>query len=133
MLDKENRLKAARLIQEFRQGSITNYEFADAFPRSNDKAIQAISSMLWFSYDDVREHRLTGKRSLTAEGEMLVDRCILFLNTNLEYTGKTNFIDFLAPVKKLYRWATRNREPLMSPHWPFDSEAQLTDHERLSK
>lgn len=133
MLDKENRLKAARLIQEFRQGYITNYQFVDAFPRSEDKAIQAISSMLWFSYDDVREHRLTGKRALTAEGEMLIDRCILFLNTNLEYTGKTNFVDFLAPMKKLYRWGTRNREPLIASHWPFDSQGQLADHNRLSK
>jgi hypothetical protein len=133
MLDKENRLKVASLIQDFRQGRVTNDEFVAAFPRSQDKAIQAISSMLWFCYDDVHEHRLTGKHALTAEGEMLVDRCVLFLNTNLEYTGTTNFIGFLAPVRKLWRWATRNREPAIAPSWPFDSQAQLTDHERLVK
>ena len=133
MLDKENRLKAATLIQDFRQGRITNDEFVAAFPRSQDRAIQAISKMLWFCYDDLREHRLTGKHALTAEGEMLVDRCILFLNTNLEYTGKTNFVDFLAPVKKLYRWATRNRGPLIASYWPFDSQGQLADHNKLSQ
>jgi hypothetical protein len=55
------------------------------------------------AYDDLHEHCLTGKHALTSEGEMLVDRCILFLNTNLEYMGEINFISFLAPIKKLWR------------------------------
>lgn len=133
MLDRENRLKAANLIQAFRQGHVTNNEFIATFPRSQDKAIRAINSMLWFCYDDLHEHRLIGKQALTAEGELLVDRCILFLNTNLEYTGKTNFVDLLAPVRKLWRWATQNREPAISPCWPFESQEQLTDHEKLVK
>ncbi len=131
MLDKESRLKAANLIQSFRQGRITNDEFVAAFPRSQDKAIQAIGSMLWSCYDDLHEHRLSDKHALTAEGELLVDRCILFLNTSLEYSGKTNFTDFLAPVRKLWRWTTQNREPAMAPCWPFESQEQLVDHERL--
>jgi hypothetical protein len=83
MMDKASRLKAANLIQDFRQGKITNDEFVRAFPRSDDKAVKAIGSMLWFCYDDLHEHRLIGKHALSADGEMLVDRCILFLNTDL--------------------------------------------------
>jgi hypothetical protein len=133
MLDKENRLKVANLIQAFRHRRITNDEFVAAFPRSQDKAIQAIGSMLWFCYDDLHEHRLSDKRALTAEGELLVDRCILFLNTSLEYSGKTNFTDLLAPVRKLWRWTAQNREPAIAPCWPFGSQRQLTDHEKLVK
>jgi hypothetical protein len=101
MVDKENRLKAASLIQAFRQGGITNDQFVHAFPHSHDQAIQAISSMLWFCYDDLHVHRLAGKHALTVEGETMVDRCILFLNTNLEYSGETNFASLLAPLKKI--------------------------------
>jgi hypothetical protein len=50
-----------------------------------------------------------------------------------EYAGKTDFIDLLAPVRKLWRWATRNREPAIASCWPFDNQAELTDHERLIK
>jgi hypothetical protein len=133
MVDTKNRLKAASLIQDFREGSITNDEFVSAFPRSQDKAIQAISSMLWFSYDDLHEHHLTGKHALTVEAEKLVDRCILFLNSNLEYSGQTSFISFLGPLKKFWRWARRNREPAIGPWWPFDDHAQIKEYERHVK
>ena len=132
-MDRASRLKAANLIQDFRQGKITNDEFIHAFPRSDDKAIQAINSMLWFCYSDLREHRLTGKHALTVEREMLVDRCILFLNSDFEYSGQTTFISFLAPLKKFWRWARRNREPAIGPWWPFDDQAQIKEYERLAK
>jgi hypothetical protein len=133
MVDTENRLKAASLIQDFRDGNITNEEFVSAFPRSEDKAIQAIGSMLWFCYDDLHEHRLTGKHALTVEGEKLVDRCILFLNTNLEYFGETGFTSILAPVKKFWRWSKRHREPAIGTWWPFNDHAQLKEYEKARK
>ena len=133
MVDKQSRLKAATLIQDFKRGSITNDEFVAIFPRSDDAAIGAIRSMLWFCYDDLREHHLTGNYALTEEGEQLFDRCILFLKTDLEYHGRTNLVSIPASLERFWRWLTRNPEPAIAPWWPFESQAEMTDSERLKK
>ena len=133
MVDKHSRLKALNLIHDFKHGVITNDEFVTAFPRSNDAAIGAIGSMLWFCYDDLRQHRLTGKWALTLEGEKLFDRCILFLKTDLEYYGPANLASISMALKRLWRWLTRNSEAVITPWWPFENEALLVDSERRLK
>jgi hypothetical protein len=109
--DKPKRLEAAALIQEFFEGRLTNFGFADRFPRSSDKALLAIHSVLWFVYDELREHRLEGKHKLTEEGRDIFQRCILFLSTELEYTGIENFVDLAAPFKRLWYWISRKPKP----------------------
>jgi hypothetical protein len=131
MVDKQSRLKAAKLIQDFKNGGITNDEFVVAFPRSDDPAIVAIRSMLWCSYDDLREHRLTGKWALSEQGVKLFDQCILFLKTDLEYIGQTKFVSLLEPLRRLWRWVTRTPKQMIPPWWPFESQAQMVDSERL--
>jgi hypothetical protein len=129
MVDTQSWLKAAKLIQDFKRGRITNDEFVAGFPNSPDTAIGAIRSMLWFCYDDLREHRLTGKWALTEEGERLFDRCILFLKTDFEYHGRANLGSIPASLDRFWRWVTRNPEPAIAPWWPFESQAQATDTE----
>jgi hypothetical protein len=131
MVDRHNRLQASNLIQAFKSGLVTNDEFVAAFPRSGDAAIRAIRSMLWLCYDDLREHRLTGKWALTGYGEKLFNRCVLFLKTDLEYYGPENLLSFRESFKRLWHWLTRNSEPAIAPWWPFESQAQMTDSERL--
>ena len=55
----------------------------DDWPHSNrlDRGLNAVHSMLWFTYDDVRKHKLNPSPDMLA----LYDRCILFLKTDLEY------------------------------------------------
>lgn len=131
MVDKQSRLKTANLIQDFKHGVITNDEFVAGFPRSNDAAIGAIRSVLWFCYDDLREHRLTGKWALTVEGEKLFDRCILFLKTDLEYHGPANLASIPMALERLRRWLTRNSEPVITPWWPFRNQELMLHSERL--
>ena len=133
MVDKQSRLKAANLVQDFKSGRITNDEFVAAFPSSDDAAIMAIRSMLWFCYDDLREHRLTGKWALTDDGENLFNRCILFLKTDLEYCGRKNLASISASLERWWRWLTRKSEPAIAPWWPFEIQAQIADSERLAK
>ena len=131
MVDKQSRLKAAKLIQDFKSGLVTNDEFVAAFPHSDDPAIRGIRSMLWFCYDDLRVHRLTSKWALTDYGEQLFNRCILFLKTDIEYYGPENLLSFPESFKRFWHWLTRNPEPAIAPWWPFESQAQVTDSERL--
>jgi hypothetical protein len=60
---------------------ITNFEYDERYPRSDDPALFAIYSMLWFAYSDVRKHRMDGKYALSSEGRQVVENCILFLRT----------------------------------------------------
>lgn len=133
MVDRQSRLRAANLIQDFQPAAITNDELVDTFPRSPDRAIVAIRSMLWFCYDDLREHRLTGKWALTKEGEELFERCILFLKTDLEYCGRENLAGIFASLERWWRWLTRNPEPAIAPWWPFETQAQMADAGHLVK
>jgi hypothetical protein len=126
MVDKPKRMEAARLIEDFLSCRITNFEYADRYPRSDDPALFAIHSMLWFAYSDVREHRMDGKHELRSEGRQLVEHCILFLNSEFEYHGQRNFVSLSAPFKRIWRKLRGRTEPeLISPVWPFDAPEQL--------
>jgi hypothetical protein len=131
MVDKQTRLQAASLIRDFKSGRITNDQFAVGFPRSGDRAIGAINSMLWFYYDDLRTHRLTGKWSLSEERAQLFDRCALFLPTDLEYHGEANFVSIFAPFQRLWFSLTRKPEPKIDLScWPFDNQTQMESSKR---
>lgn len=53
--------------------------------KESDPALGEIFLQLWFLYCDVKEHKLTGKHELTVENRASVERCNLFLSTNLEH------------------------------------------------
>jgi hypothetical protein len=95
MVDIEKRKQALELLREYRCGEITNMQFSDKFlslASSPDPALKAINQLLWFTYDDVREYRLTGERIPSSEINELFDRCELFLESGLEYRGSKRFI-----------------------------------------
>jgi len=83
--------------------------------------------VLWFAYDDIREHRLQEKHALTDEARDAFERCVLLLRIDIEYSGPASFVSLTAPFKRVWKWLLRkkeHREPL-SPVWPFDSTEQL--------
>lgn len=86
MVNREKRMIATGLIRRFASAEITNDEFVEAFPRDKaDPALKAIDECLWYCYDDLQTHTLTGKHALTAEGQELFVRCCTFLESDLEY------------------------------------------------
>jgi hypothetical protein len=119
-------MEAAKLIEDFLSSRITNFEYADRYPRSDDPSLFAIHSMLWFAYSDVREHRMDGKHALSSEERQLTERCILFLRTEFEYHGARNFVSLSAPLKRIWhKLRGRAERELISPVWPFDALQQL--------
>lgn len=127
MVDKDKRLQAADLINKLMSCEITNYEYDDRFPRSkDDPALHAIYTMLWFTYNDVREHRMDGKHSLSPQAREVFEQSALFLETDIEYTGQKSFVDVTAPFKRLWNLISMKKEPSAVPDcWPFDSLEQL--------
>jgi hypothetical protein len=127
MVDKPKRLEAAKLIEDFFACRMTNFQYADRYPRSpDDPALFAIHTALWFTYSDVLEHRMDRKHTLTNEWKRLVDQSVLFLKTENEYHGPKNFVSLSAPFKRIWRWLRGENPPeIIGPAWPFDSAEQL--------
>src|SRR5437667_4707124 len=86
MVDRIQRDAASRVLRSFMDGAITNGEFEAQFPRSEeDSALPAIKANVWMLYSDLHRHKLTGKHEPNAETRALLERCVLFLETNLEF------------------------------------------------
>jgi len=130
MIDQENRAKACELMGKFAEGLITNDEFDDQYPQSKDRAVQIVWERLWFFWDDLKSHRLEGAYQLDTESKELVNRCIQFLATELEYMGPAIGGTLLSGIKNKWnrlfgKAATPDSEgDLNDPWWPFSSEEQ---------
>jgi hypothetical protein len=88
MVDRISRDRAFQALKRFVDRRATNDEFeleyAEASP-TEDRAIQAIDTMVWHFFSDSRVHRLTGQDEPTPEGRALLQRCLDFLRTDHEY------------------------------------------------
>lgn len=85
-VDQAARQQLAALVQQLAAGEITNRQFEDNRPCSTERALHDIFAHgLWPLYDDLTEHKLTGKRALTIEAQAHVARVILFLKSGLPY------------------------------------------------
>jgi hypothetical protein len=140
MVDRIKRSKAAVVLQRFIDGEISQFDFEEQFPSSrSDCAMEAISNMVWFFYDDLREHRLEGEHALTPDTRAMFERCILFLRSELEYAGPTRFITPEIPTlpeepsiaQRFSCWISGRETPQPKPltftpsAWPFGSEEEL--------
>ena len=85
-IDVQTRKQLAQLLRRFVAGLITNDEFESQLPRLHDLAArQVFSEGAWHLYDDLHEHRLTGKHRLDRATRAQIARWILFLETDLPY------------------------------------------------
>jgi len=87
MVDRAARDQFVELIRHLAAGQISNDEFEDRVPRSqNDPAIGAVFwNGAWLLYDDLRQYKLVGKCRLPKEARREVARWVLFLESDLEY------------------------------------------------
>jgi len=86
MVNRHARYIAAEALREFMEGSISNREYERRFPKTkDDPALWAIYSNIWFCYSDLSEHTLTGKHALNDEHRAILERCLLFLSSDVEF------------------------------------------------
>jgi hypothetical protein len=138
-IDFASRHKAAEIYRHFAAGLLTNDQMEDSLPKSFERGLHDIFFCgIWPLYDDLHEHKLTGRYRLTPEGRDHVARIILFLHSSLPYrwpvsTGWRGLVDMLVALLTLglYR---RARISLLASGgdqsvWPFfarsDYEAAL--------
>lgn len=86
MVNREKRGLAADLLRALIDARVTNDEFFSRYPRdSGDPALRGIFEKVWSFYSDLRTHKLIGSYSPSPHGRALLERCHLFLNTDLEF------------------------------------------------
>lgn len=81
MIDEEGRREAADILRLFKTGQITNDELERRWPRGNHKAVEEIRRIVWYMYDDLREHYYQP----SPQADDLLRRCVDFLETEAEY------------------------------------------------
>jgi hypothetical protein len=134
MVDIKSRIAAAELVREFAAGQLTNDEFDEQYPHSEDRAIQTIGNVLWLSWDDRFTHRLEGRYQPTDQQKAVFERCMAFLRTELEYTGPSPGASVLDAVKGVWKRLVGEEQraliegSLKDPWWPFSSEEQYRQH-----
>ncbi len=116
MIDKDRRKKLAFHLRHLSVGLISNDDFEnnlmddvtngwlpEQYHRANeakfdDKIIEPMLMLCWGLYDDTRNHKLIGSDKLSEESLKIIARCILFLQTNLEYEWP--YFDTRSPLAK---------------------------------
>jgi hypothetical protein len=131
MIDRPARNQLAEALRALASGLITNDEFEERIPFSNDPAIGCIYlNGVWGLYSDLWEYRLKGKDRLSPNARAAVARCVLFLKTDQEFEWpQPSFMQrMLSMVVGLLTlgWASRSRAPAYRAAgdgavWPFIS------------
>ena len=113
MVDIERRKKLAFHLRHLSVGLISNDDFEnnladevtngwlpEQYYRSkkakmDDPIIIPMLELCWGLYDDTRSHKLKGRDKLSDESLKIIARCILFLQTDLEYEWP--YFDTMSP------------------------------------
>lgn len=86
MIDRKARDILAKNFRHLICGQISNDQFEDRLKKSKDAGVcEVFYNGAWPLYDDLHEHKLTGKWAIPEEGKPIAARYILFLKTDLEY------------------------------------------------
>jgi hypothetical protein len=85
MVSRQDRDVLIDLLVKFFSGDITNYQFEEGIPDSEDSGIWPIVSSVWCFYDDTIEHKVEDRSPLSEDNKEMFMRWILFLKTDNEY------------------------------------------------
>jgi hypothetical protein len=135
MIDRHARDTGADALRDFVEGSISNEEYERRYPKSkDDPALWEIYVQVWFFYSDVKAHTLTGKHALDQERRAFLERCILFLKSDIEFQWpRQKFRPWYGILRLLGfgRILKRREEEEMSigdkEVWPFLKQAQYQE------
>lgn len=122
-IDRQSRDRFAELLRHFAAGRMTNDEYedtADSLVRSKDVALRELWWAMWPTYDDLHEHRLTGKYKLPPQGRRTIARMVLFLHSDLPYEWPvpSRLLALLLNVLTLGFWS-RFADNIDATLWPF--------------
>lgn len=171
MVDTNRRKRLAFHLRQLIVGITTNDDFENAvteeitvgwlpeqyhkskIAKTDDSIILPIVEQCWTLYSDLENHKLEGKYKLSLEQEKVLARCILFLQTDIEYKwpyfnikAQYSLLDYLIILLTLGLYHPSRKKQMLSyiewqKHgdfevWPFFSqneyEAQLKNQPFLN-
>ncbi len=112
MVDRPARVKVVENLKRALAGTITNWEFDDSWPKSEDRVIRALEEQLWGFYDDNKKLTLN-IREQKPDAVPLFERCLAFLGSDREYewpdynfrkTGMSYFRSLFDRAGEAKRW-----------------------------
>jgi hypothetical protein len=112
MIDHAARDQLSRNLRRLVSGKISNDQFEEGIPTTEDSAIAACADMAGLLYSDLKEHRLVGRNSIGPSDRREVLRWILFLDSEFEYLWPRMRLPGLQPLRLVSPAATRWL------HWP---------------
>lgn len=86
MIDRDARNRAAILVEDFWNGSLTNRQFEAAWPYVDDRGLEAVFHFMWCLYDDFKEHTAHDADRADPKLNALVANCVRFLRSGEPYT-----------------------------------------------
>lgn len=104
IIDHAARESAAGLIEDFRDGRITNDGLEDRWPKTADATVRRCFSDVWCCYCDSREYRLVGKDAPTEPARELLSRWAVFLRSGQAFTDGWDPIR--VPAIEIAAWCT---------------------------
>jgi hypothetical protein len=143
MIARIKRDLATRLLRRLMEGQISNDDFTDGYPQdADDRALGAVYEGLWGFWDDLRTNKLTTKHKLSPERCQVFERCIAFLESDLEYEWppiqRISFTNALLRVVGLRslandranKWERGFKALGKWEVWPFIREGDYTSHQK---
>lgn len=129
MIDATARKEAAETARHFASGIITNFEFENNFPDTEDPAVLAVIDTFWCLYDDFKEHKINDRWEIPKEFKNMMARWVMFLYSNEEYVWPEISHPGLRPFKYGFWGKLFNKHLLQQTFlnagdysvWPFIS------------
>jgi hypothetical protein len=91
MVDRTKRKEGLKTLRDLLDARITNDEFISRFPRTEkDPALVAILQAAWMQLSDRRVHKMTGRDCPPPKLRAVLERCCVFLGTDLEFQWPTS-------------------------------------------
>jgi len=123
-VDEVARRQLADLLRQLVSGKLRTQDYDGRAweVHSEDRAVRAIRSRLWFVYSDHRNLRFDIDRP-PPERRALIERSLAFLSTQIPYRySRTNFITlirYLRWIPSMRRRLAAEEEEGISSLWPF--------------
>ena len=95
MIDRPTRDHYAVLLRHFIAGQMTNFQYEDKFDNISitlggaDPAVLEIFQAMWYTYDDICQHTMTGDHAFRGPNRETAIRFILFLYSDVPYEWPT--------------------------------------------
>jgi len=131
MIDRKARNELAELLRGLASGLISNDEFEDSIPDSEDDAIyEVFYKGGWLLYSDLKEYKLKGRDALENVVRKEVVRWVLFLKSDFEYSWpKVSFMQRIMHAWTLGVFGTSYSKAWTSAGdiemWPFLNQEQF--------